>query len=800
MAHMFGIERWRTPSPMDAQQCATAHAGRACVPGSPRCKIVEAERNKRRLVTVVAKSQPTDANDREPLSGLVERVTFHSSETGFCVLRVKVRGHRDLVTVLGSAADIHSGEYVQASGRWERHRDHGMQFRALFLQVTAPTSLEGIERYLGSGMIKGIGPHFAKRLVKTFGDTVFDVIEKTPERLREVEGIGQVRLKRITAGWADQKAIREIMVFLQSHGIGTSRSVRIFKTYGADAIPLVKENPYRLARDIRGIGFKTADQLAQRLGIPKESMLRARAGISYALMEAVADGHCALPEENLLTLAEELLEIGRGTLAEALALEAAEGGVVIDHIGDTTCVFLPHLRKAEDVVASIIRRQQVGTPPWPLIDQIKALPWVEAQLGVTLAPGQRDAVRLALSSKVLVITGGPGVGKTTIIRSILHILKAKGVTPLLAAPTGRAAKRLGESTGLEAKTIHRLLEFNPKEGGFLRGNDLPLDCDLLVLDEASMVDVPLMAAVLKALPEQAALLVVGDVDQLPSVGPGQVLADLIGCGVVPVARLTEIFRQAAASQIIVNAHRVNRGAMPELAAPTGALSDFIFVEAADPEDAAAKVVKVVSERIPARFGFNAIRDVQVLCPMNRGGVGARSLNLDLQTALNPQRQDQPVVERFGFTYRVGDKVMQIQNDYEKDAFNGDIGFVAAIDTDEAEVLIDFDGRQIVYEFGELDEVVLAYATTIHKSQGSEYPAVVIPVLTQHYPMLQRNLLYTGITRGARLVVLIGQKNAVGIAVRGVRERRRWSKLRELLAGNVAVAIVTRVAANRSAHH
>ena len=320
---------------------------------------------------MVAKSQPTDGSDREPLSGLVERVTFHSSETGFCVLRVKVRGHRDLVTVLGSAADIHSGEYVQASGRWERHREHGMQFRALFLQVTAPTSLEGIERYLGSGMIKGIGPHFAKRLVKTFGEAVFDVIEKTPERLREVEGIGQVRLKRITAGWADQKAIREIMVFLQSHGIGTSRSVRIFKTYGADAIPLVKENPYRLARDIRGIGFKTADQLAQRLGIPKESMLRARAGISYALMEAVADGHCALPEENLLTLAEELLEIGRGTLAEALALEAAEGGVVIDHIGDTTCVFLPHLRKAEDVVASIIRRQQVGTPPWPLIDPDK---------------------------------------------------------------------------------------------------------------------------------------------------------------------------------------------------------------------------------------------------------------------------------------------------------------------------------------------------------------------------------------------------------------------------------------------
>ena len=689
----------------------------------------------------------------------------------------------DVCLITGGARGI-GRETVRlaAANGW----DVAINFRERSDAAEALTAeIASTSRYLGSGMIKGIGPHFAKRLVKTFGDTVFDIIEKSPERLREVEGIGQVRLKRITAGWADQKTIREIMVFLQSHGIGTSRSVRIFKTYGADAIPLVKENPYRLARDIRGIGFKTADQLAQRLGIPKESMLRARAGISYALMEAVADGHCALPKENLLTLAEELLEIGRGTLAEALTLEASEGGVVIDHISDATCVFLPHLRKAEDVAASIIRRLQVGTPPWPLIDPAKALPWVEAQLGVTLAPGQREAVRLALSSKVLVITGGPGVGKTTIIRSILHILKAKGVEPLLAAPTGRAAKRLGESTGLEAKTIHRLLEFDPKEGGFLRGADLPLDCDLLVLDEASMVDVPLMAAVLKALPVQAALLVVGDVDQLPSVGPGQVLADLIGCKVVPVARLTEIFRQAAASQIIVNAHRVNRGAMPELAAPTGALSDFIFVEAADPEDAAAKVVKVVSERIPARFGFNAIRDVQVLCPMNRGGVGARSLNLDLQTALNPQRQDQPVVERFGFTYRVGDKVMQIQNDYEKDAFNGDIGFVAAIDTDEAEVLIDFDGRQIAYEFGELDEVVLAYATTIHKSQGSEYPAVVIPVLTQHYPMLQRNLLYTGITRGAQLVVLVGQKSAVGIAVRGVRERRRWSKLRELLTGNVA---------------
>jgi exodeoxyribonuclease V alpha subunit len=613
--------------------------------------------------------------------------------------------------------------------------------------------------------------------VKTFGDTVFDVIEKTPERLREVEGIGQVRLKRITAGWADQKAIREIMVFLQSHGIGTSRSVRIFKTYGADAIPLVKENPYRLARDIRGIGFKTADQLAQRLGIPKESMLRARAGISYALMEAVADGHCALPEENLLTLAEELLEIGRGTLAEALALEATEGGVVIDHIGDTTCVFLPHLRKAEDVVASIIRRQQVGTPPWPLIDQIKALPWVEAQLGVTLAPGQRDAVRLALSSKVLVITGGPGVGKTTIIRSILHILKAKGVEPLLAAPTGRAAKRLGESTGLEAKTIHRLLEFNPKEGGFLRGNDLPLDCDLLVLDEASMVDVPLMAAVLKALPEQTALLVVGDVDQLPSVGPGQVLADLIGCGVVPVARLTEIFRQAQASKIVVSAHAINHGEIPALDAPGGATADFYFIARDDPEAARATIVELVADRIPGRFGFDPVTEIQVLAPMHRGELGTGALNQALQDRLNPSSGTTELA-RGERVFRRGDKVMQLRNDYDKAVFNGDIGVIAAIDGDEAVVRVEFDGRIASYERAELDQLTHAYAVSVHKSQGSEYAAVVIPLVTQHYVMLQRSLLYTAVTRGKKLVVIVGSKRAVALAVHNADARRRYTWLAE----------------------
>jgi exodeoxyribonuclease V alpha subunit len=393
--------------------------------------------------------------------------------------------------------------------------------------------------------------------------------------------------------------------------------------------------------------------------------------------------------------------------------------------------------------------------------------------------GQRDAVTKALAAKILIITGGPGVGKTTIIRAILAILRAKGVTPLLAAPTGRAAKRLSETTGLEAKTIHRLLEFNPKGGGFLRCKELPLECDLLVLDETSMIDVPLMASVLKALPETAALLIVGDVDQLPSVGPGQVLADLIGCGRLPVARLTEIFRQASASRIFVNAHRVNAGMMPDLAAPDGE-SDFYFVEAADAEDAANKIVKVVAERIPARFGLDPIRDVQVLCPMNRGAAGARALNPALQAALNGGN-GAAAVERFGFTYRIGDKVMQVENNYDREVFNGDIGFIAGIDHDEGEVTVDIDGRPVIYPFGELDEVVLAYATTIHKSQGSEYPAVVIPVATQHYAMLQRNLLYTGMTRGKRLVVLVGQRKAIAIAMRGTQGRRRWSKLRELLA-------------------
>jgi len=720
------------------------------------------------------------SKDREPLSGLVERVTFHSSESGFCVLQVKVRGNRELVTVLGSAASIQPGEFIQASGRWDNHREHGLQFKTTFLKVLPPSSLDGIEKYLGSGMIKGIGPHFARKLVKAFGEEVFDVIETAPERLRKLDGIGPKRIERITSGWADQKAIREIMVFLQSHGVGTSRAVRIYKTYGADAIPLVSENPYRLARDIKGIGFLTADQIAEKLGIEKTAMIRARAGISYTLTEAVSEGHCGLPEDDLMPMAEKLLEIPGDILQDALQQELQDETVVTDTIGERRCIFLGHLWNAEKVVAERLNVLATGQPSWPKIDTEKAIPWVEQKLGVTLAESQREAVKVAVSSKVMVITGGPGVGKTTLVNAILRILAVKGVTVALAAPTGRAAKRLSESTGMEAKTIHRLLEVDPKHGGFKRGLDNPLECNLLVVDETSMVDVPLMASLVKALPSSAALMVVGDVDQLPSVGPGQVLADIIESGAVPVARLTEIFRQAAESQIVTNAHRVNSGYMPNLDVTRSDGSDFYFVEARDPEDGVSKIIEIVKNRLPNRFGFDSIKDVQVLCPMNRGGLGARALNVELQKALNPP-VDEVFIERFGSTYRVGDKVMQTDNDYDKEVFNGDVGYVRRIDPDAQELVIEFDGKPVEYQFGELDQVALAYAVSIHKSQGSEYPAVVIPMMMQHYMMLRRNLLYTGITRGRKLVVLVGERKAVGMAVKGKVETRRWSKLAEWMA-------------------
>jgi exodeoxyribonuclease V alpha subunit len=568
------------------------------------------------------------------------------------------------------------------------------------------------------------------------------------------------------------------MVFLHSNGVGTARAVRIYKTYGVDAVQVMTENPYRLARDIRGIGFKTADAIAMKLGIEKNAMIRVRASISYALTEAMDDGHCGLPTEELVPLAVELLEISKELVQTALDLELSEGTVIAASVGETACVFLGGLYRAEKIIAERILRIANGNLPWRYIDADKALPWAEQKTGLSLAESQVAAIRLALISKVLVITGGPGVGKTTIVNTILRILDAKGVNLLLCAPTGRAAKRMTEATGFEAKTIHRLLEVDPKAGGFKRNIANPLECDLLIVDETSMVDVMLMQALMKAAPDNAALLIVGDIDQLPSVGPGQILADVIASGAVPVVRLTEVFRQAAQSRIITSAHKINQGSIPDLSKPEGD-SDFYFVQADDPETAVPRIIELVKTRIPQRFGLDPIRDIQVLCPMNRGGVGARSLNIELQAALNPAGERK--VERFGWTFAPGDKVMQIENDYDKEVYNGDIGYVDDVDPDAGELTASFDGRAVTYGFGELDTLVPAYAATIHKSQGSEYPAVVIPVLTQHYAMLKRNLLYTGVTRGKRLVVLVGQKKAVAIAVRNVSGRRRWSKLNEWLA-------------------
>ncbi|MBB4200242.1 exodeoxyribonuclease V alpha subunit [Rhodoblastus sphagnicola] len=705
-------------------------------------------------------------------------MTFHNEDSGFAVLKVKARGHRDLVPLIGHAASISAGEFIHAVGVWITDRTHGLQFKADFLKTTPPTTAEGIEKYLGSGMVRGIGPKLAQRIVAAFGVATFEIIEAEPVRLRDVSGIGEMRAARIAAGWAEQKAVRDIMLFLHANGVGTSRAVRIFKTYGHDAIQVMTENPYRLARDIRGIGFRSADAIAMRLGLTKESPQRLRAGVSFALQEATDDGHCGFPRNELLRLAADLLDVPARPIETALADELGAGEVIADVIEGTDCIFLRGLHIAERGVADRLLSLRAGATPWPEIDAPVAVAWVEKKTGKTLAASQREAVAMALKSKVLVVTGGPGVGKTTLLDAILKILTAKSTKILLAAPTGRAAKRMTDQTGMESKTIHRLLETDPKEGGFKRSADNPLDCDLLVVDEASMIDAPLMFALLKALPTKSGLMLVGDVDQLPSVGPGRILADIIDSGALPVARLTEVFRQAAESRIVVGAHRVNEGRMPEWPR-RGEDADFFFVEAASPEEGAAKVVEIVRDRIPRRFGLDAVGDVQVLCPMQRGALGARALNADLQKALNPNPADR--IERFGSVFAPGDKIMQTENDYDREVFNGDLGRVVRIDREEGALLASFDGREVTYAFGELDAVVPAYATTIHKSQGSEYPAVVVTLATQHYTMLARNLVYTAVTRGKRLVVIVGQKRALAIAIRNVRTNRRWTRLKEWLS-------------------
>ena len=712
---------------------------------------------------------------RERLHGTIERVTFHAEESGFCVLRVKVRGRTDLATVVGKAPSVGAGEFVEAAGRWIQDRQHGVQFQADELRVVAPSTREGIEKYLASGMIRGVGPHFAKKLVEAFGDRVFEVIEKEPERLRRLRGVGPKRVSRLVAAWSEQRAVREIMVFLQSHGVGTARAVRIYKVYGDDAVEIVTANPYRLALDIHGIGFLSADRIAHQVGIAADSPLRVQAGVRHVLQELAGQGHCAAPVARLLGEAAALLEVPDDAVRDAIEAEAAEGRVVFDPIDGQPAVWLTALHQAEVGVAYRLAQLLGGPPPWGADLAVeRAIPWVAERTGVALSPSQCRAVETALRNKVTVVTGGPGVGKTTLVNSLLRIVRAKKIDPLLCAPTGRAAKRMTESTGLEARTIHRLLEFDPKTGGFKRSTERPLVADLVVLDEASMVDVVLMHALLRAVPDESALWIVGDVDQIPSVGPGAVLADVIASGVVPTVRLTEIFRQAAESSIIVNAHRIHAGEMPAIGGTDDDVTDFRVVTAETPAEIAVEVRRLVVRHIPGRLGFDPRRDVQVLTPMNRGNLGTRALNADLQRVLNAGAE--PRVERFGWTWAPGDKVIQTVNDYDKEVFNGDIGVVDTVDVGDRVMTVRYDDRRVAYAFEELDELALAYAITIHKAQGSEYPVVVLPLSTQHFAMLDRNLLYTAVTRGTKLVVIVAQAKALGIAVRTARTRARVTDL------------------------
>lgn len=720
---------------------------------------------------------------REQLSGSIENVTFHSEESGFCVLRVRVRGQRDLVAVVGKAAVVSPGEYLEADGQWVNDRTHGLQFKADELRLVPPSTLEGIEKYLGSGMVKGIGPHFARKLVKAFGDQVFDVIERTPERLTELPGIGPKRKERVAGAWAEQRVVRDIMVFLQSHGVGTARAVRIYRTYGDQAVEKVRENPYRLALDIHGIGFLSADRIAQALGIPPDSVHRLRAGVRHALQEMTSQGHCAATRVRLIEASAALLEIDADRIEPAIELELADENLVAHPIDGEPALYLTPLYKAERGVAYHLNRIAEGAVPWGELDAARAIPWVEEKTGLRLSPSQREAVASAVNARLSVITGGPGVGKTTVVNAILRIIRAKHARILCCAPTGRAAKRLSESTGMEATTIHRLLEFDPTTLGFKHDADDPLEADLLVVDETSMVDVVLMNQLLRAIGRDTALLLVGDVDQLPSVGPGAVLADIINSGAVTTARLTEIFRQAGESEIIVNAHRINRGEMPPVSqSGSTALSDFYFIPAETPEEIHEKLMQVVLQRIPKRFGFDPIAETQVLTPANRAGLGSRALNVELQSQLNGQAQ--PRVSRFGWSYAAGDKALQTVNNYEKEVFNGDVGTVTKVDAEAQALRVNFDGREVVYDFGELDELSLAYAMTVHKAQGSEYPAVVIPLATQHYTLLERNLLYTAVTRGKHLVVLIGQPKALAMAVKNQRAGRRLTDLAERLRAGV----------------
>jgi exodeoxyribonuclease V alpha subunit len=740
-----------------------------------------------------------DANGpEETLEGTVERLVFSGGESAFTVARFKLaKGGAGgavtdvtAITIVGSLMGVPAGAALRVQGRYETTARFGDQFRITRYTEVAPATLDGIRRYLGSGLIKGIGPEFAGRIVERFGIETLEILDSDPGRISEVSGIGPSRAKSIRAAWTAQREVRKVMVFLQGYGVSPAFAARIYKRYGGAAIARVRENPYRLAFDVWGIGFLSADKLAAALGIGKESDVRVEAGVRHVIQESSTNGDVFVPRERLVRQAAAMLEVTEKMADAAIERLVRQGDVVVDEtvnlgaLDAGAAVYDADLRLAEIAVATGLRKLLDAQIAEVAIDVPKALAWYEQQAGLTLARQQAEAVTLALSGKVAVVTGGPGVGKTTIVRGIVSILAKKGVRIALAAPTGRAAKRLSDQAGVPASTLHRLLEWRPHEGAFSRNASHPLECDLLVVDEASMLDIRLAADLLAALAPGTRLVLVGDVDQLPSVGPGRVLRDVIDSGAVPTVRLTEIFRQAASSLIVTNAHRIHDGDMPELGGGNDAGRDFFFLEEDDPAKAALVIRDLVTTRLPRKYGL-ASHDIQVLSPMHRGELGAGNLNQLLQEALTAGA---PGVQRGARQYRVGDKVMQVRNDYDKEVWNGDIGVVARVETtgDGANGLVvrfeEREGdREISYEADELDELALAYAATVHKSQGSEYAAVIVPVHTQHFVMLQRNLLYTAVTRGKRLVVLVGSRKALGLAVRNADVALRCSGLATRLA-------------------
>lgn len=701
---------------------------------------------------------------------VVERITYQNAENGYSVMKVKVKGYDDLVTLVGNLLEVPAGSVLLCEGEWRVDKRYGQQFQCETWEEVMPATAYGIEKYLGSGLVKGIGPKFAKLIVGHFGTDTIEVIETDIERLYEVPGIGKKRVEKIRESWEKQKDIKNVMLFLQGFGVSTAYAAKIYRQYGKESIDKVKENPYRLADDIWGIGFKTADGIARKMGYEMNDERRLRSGLIYTLNQLADEGHCYAEEEQLIATAKQLLEADEECIRTAMthAIETE------DLMLDGTAIYLPPFYYAECGTANrlntLVHTKEAGSIFTARFDLAK----LQRETGIEYDEVQVEAIRQAIASKVMVLTGGPGTGKTTTTKAIIAALQSAGMRILLAAPTGRAAKRMSEATGMEAKTIHRLLEYNPQDG-YKRNDENPLEGDALIVDECSMIDIILMNNLTKALPTTMRLVLVGDIDQLPSVGAGNVLRDIIDSGVIPVVRLTRIFRQAQSSRIVMSAHAINRGCFPDIS--NGQHTDFFFMKQEEPEKVAETIVSLVRDRLPKAYRQpNA--NIQVLTPMQRGVVGAANLNMALQQALN---HNTAALVRGGYTFKEGDRVMQLRNNYDKDVYNGDLGYVRSVDMEERTLTVDFDGQMVEYEASELDELTLAYATTIHKSQGSEYPIVVMPVLMTHYVMLQRNLIYTGITRAKKICVLVGQTKALAYAIHNMKVLKRNTRLKERLA-------------------